>query len=103
MGASHKSKASKTVTLKVSAYGKCNSNLVCRLSPTVKTVNDFVDLLMKRTCVAYVGEKASCKKYNFITSAKGGRLNSRCEAPSYCSKTCITRSVSWREFGSYLY
>ena len=69
-GASHKNKATKTITLSVSVCGKCGSKSIRQLSPTVKLVNDFVDGRMEIECIAYVRERIICQQCNSITCAR---------------------------------
>ena len=69
-GASHGNKAERTVTLHVRKCGACGTRHLSGLPPKVKMVYDFAaDGTMRVECVAYVIERAACKRCGGISAA----------------------------------
>ena len=69
-GASHGNKAERTVTLHVRKCERCGHGCISGLPSKVKMVYDFAaDGTMRVECVAYVIERAACKKCGEISSA----------------------------------
>ena len=68
-GASHGNKAERTVTLCVPKCEACRRRHLSGLPPKVKMVYDFaVDGVMRVECVAYVIERAACKRRGRIST-----------------------------------
>ena len=69
-GASHGNKAERTVTLRVRKCKGCRRGHLSGLPPGVKMVYDFAaDGNMRVECVAYVIERAACRKCGKISAA----------------------------------
>ena len=69
-GASHGNKAERTVTLHVRKCEGCGRGRISELPSKVKMVYDFAaDGAMRVECVAYVIERAACKKCGEISAA----------------------------------
>ena len=69
-GASHGNKAERTVTLHVRKCEGCGRGCISELPSKVKMVYDFAaDGAMRVECVAYVIERAACKKCGEISAA----------------------------------
>ena len=69
-GASHGNKAERTVTLRVRKCKGCRRGRLSGLPPRVKMVYDFAaDGAMRVECVAYVIERAACRKCGKISAA----------------------------------
>ena len=70
-GKSHGNRAERTVTLHVSRCETCGRGHLSQLPPAIKLVYDFPDgNSMRMECVAYVIERASCKRCGKISAAK---------------------------------
>ena len=70
-GKSHGNRAERTVTLHVSRCETCGRGHLSQLPPAIKLVYDFPDRnSMRMECVAYVIERASCKRCGKISAAK---------------------------------
>ena len=69
-GASHGNKAERTVTLRVRKCKGCRRRCLSGLPPGVKMVYDFAaDGAMRVECVAYVIERAACRKCGKLSAA----------------------------------
>ena len=69
-GISHGNKAERTVTLHVRKCTACGCRRLSHVSPLIKTVCDFAgDRIMRIECIAYVIERAACKKCGVISAA----------------------------------
>ena len=69
-GRSHGNRAERTATLPVRRCEKCGRGHLTQLPPAIKMVYDFPgDGAMRMECVAYVMERAACKRCGGISSA----------------------------------
>ncbi len=69
-GVSHGNKAERTVTLYARKCEACGRGHLFQLPPRIKMVYDFaVDGAMRIECVAYVIERAACKRCGVISAA----------------------------------
>ncbi len=69
-GVSHGNKAERTATLHVRKCEACGRGHLSQLPPKIKMVYDFaVDGAMRIECVAYVIERAACKRCGVISAA----------------------------------
>ena len=69
-GVSHGNKAERTVTLYARKCEACGRGHLSQLPPKIKMVYDFaVDGAMRIECVAYVIERAACKRCGVISAA----------------------------------
>ena len=70
-GTPHGNRAERTVTLRVDRCGICGRGHLAQLPPAIKMVYDFPDnRVMRMECVAYVIERAACKRCGRISAAK---------------------------------
>ena len=70
-GKSHWNRAERTVTLRVNRCGICGRGHLSQLPPVIKLVHDFPDEnTMRMECVAYVIERASCKRCGRISAVR---------------------------------
>ena len=70
-GKSHENRAERTVTLRVSRCGICGRGHISQLPPVIKLVHDFpYENTMRMECVAYVMERAACKRCSRISAAR---------------------------------